>query len=63
MLPPDVKTVVKDEKRKITYVIWAYRKVTDFERDEAIASLHQTLAKNREQLQSNRTYHIRTIYH
>jgi hypothetical protein len=63
MLPPDIKTVVKDEKRKITYVIWAYRKVTDFEANDAIAGLHRQLAKDRQRLESGKTYQIVTIYH
>jgi hypothetical protein len=63
MLPPNVKTVVKDEKLKITYVIWAYRKVTDFEASDSIASLHRTLAKKKQKLQPGQTYIIQTIYH
>jgi len=63
VLPPNIKTVWKDEKLKITYVIMAYRKVTDFEAQNAIASLHRTLAKKREKLQPGQTYIIQTIYH
>jgi hypothetical protein len=63
MLPPNIKTVVKDEKLRITYVIMAYRKVTDFEARDAIASLHRSLAKSRDKLQPGKTYIIQTIYH
>ncbi len=63
MLPPNIKTIVKDEKRKITYVIWAYRKVTDFEAKDAIAGLHRILAKAKRKLESGKTYEILTIYH
>jgi hypothetical protein len=63
VLPPNIKAVIKDEKRKITYVILAYRKVTDFEANNAIASLHRTLARKREKLQPGQTYIIQTIYH
>lgn len=63
MLPPNIKTVVKDKKLKITYVIMAYRKVSEFEAQNAIASLHRTLAKKRKKLQPGQTYIIQTIYH
>ena len=63
MLPPNIKTVVKNEKLKITYVIMAYRKVTEFEANDAIASLHRTLAKKKEKLQPGQTYILQTIYH
>jgi hypothetical protein len=61
MLPPDVKTVVKDEKQKITYVIWSYRKLTDFEINAAIASCWQQKKKDRPK--PGQTIVIPTLFH
>jgi hypothetical protein len=62
MLPPDVKTVVKDEKQKITYVIWSYRKLTDYEINATIAGCWRKKRK-RDQPQPGQTIIIPTIFH
>jgi hypothetical protein len=62
MLPPDVKTVVKDEKQKITYVIWSYRRLTDYEIKATIAGCWRTKRK-KDRPQPGQTIVIPTIFH
>ena len=63
MLPPDVKTVFKDEKLQITYEIWAYRKVTEFEVQAQIGLFLRQMAKKKKKLKPGKTYGIVTSYH
>ncbi len=40
MEPPKVKSVLRDEPRKITYEVMAYRTLTEREMSEQVAQLH-----------------------
>jgi len=62
MKGPDVQTVVKDEKRNITYVILAYRKLTELEVRDAIASVHASLKKKRRKVEPGKRYTVETQY-
>ncbi|MDX6559123.1 MAG: hypothetical protein QOF72_2172 [Blastocatellia bacterium] len=62
MLPPNVKTLVKDEKRKITYEIWSYRKLTDYEINATIAGCWRAKRK-KDRPHPGQTIVIRTIFH
>jgi hypothetical protein len=63
MKRPDVKTVVKDQRRNITYVIWAYRTVTQDEAQKAVADIHKQLADDGKEPRFGNTYEILTAYH
>jgi len=58
MLMPDVKTVIKDDKRNITITILSYRKLQQEEIDYHLAEL----LKKKKKLKNNCTYEIRAIF-
>jgi len=62
MLPPNIKTVRKDTKLKITYVIWSYRKLTEFEINATIAGCWRQ-KKKKDRPQPGQTIIIPTIFH
>jgi len=60
MLPPNIKTVEKDEEKKITYVIWSYRKLPEYEVQETIVSCW---CQKKDRPQPGQTIVIPTIFH
>jgi len=63
MDPPDIKTVFRDEERKITFEIWAYRKVTEAEALAQISLFLGEMKRKKQQVKSGETYGILTSYH
>ena len=58
MLPPNIKTVIKDKEKNITVRIMSYRKLKRFEIDSCFASL----LRREKKLKKNHTYVIMTIF-